>query len=256
MENLNTSENFVKEFGEAMRPCQFLETLFNATPNLHFFIKNIRGEFVAFNNNLMKSLDCQNPEELIGRTDYDYTPSFLADIYVKDDKALIASGKPIIEKLELAPSDELIPDWRLTTKIPIFGKDGSVIGLAGLTRMLKSNDPIYLGHSELGIAIDYIKQNYMKKISIIDVAKKIDMSVSSVERLFKQIFKTTPIKYIKKIRLNAACRELRLTENSIAQIAENCGFYDQSSMNRDFRTILNLTPYHYRKKYRRDKNRQ
>ncbi len=242
------------EFGETLQVGQFMETLFNVSPNMQYFVKNINGQFMAFNNNLMKSLGCKAPEELFGKTDYDFTPSFLADMFVRDDKRVMSTGKPIIEKLELAPSDELIPDWRLTTKIPLYGKGGKVAGLAGVTRLLKGNDPIYLGHPEIRVAIEFIRGNYMKKISIDDVSRQVNMSVSSIERLFKRIFKTTPIKYIKKIRLNAACRELRFGNTPISKIADQCGFYDQSSMNRDFRSVLNLTPLHYRKKYWRSKN--
>jgi len=247
-------DDLVKQFGESLQSGQFLEQLFNVAPNLHYFVKDTEGRFVAFNNNLMKSLDCKKPEDLYGKTDYDFTPSFLADMFVRDDKHVMTTGRPILEKLELAPSDELIPDWRLSTKIPLYGKDGKIVGLAGVTRMLKSTDPIYLGHPEISVAIDYIKRNYMNKISILEVSEQVGISVSSIERLFKRIFKTTPIKYIKKIRLNAACRELRFSDVAIADIAEKCGFYDQSSMNRDFRSVLNLTPFHYRKKYKRDKN--
>ncbi len=228
-----------------------MEKLFSTFPNSYFFLKNADGRFISCCDNMLRVYGLTNADDIIGKTDADIMPRFMADSIMKDDRIVMKTEKPILDRFELAPSDDFIPDWRLTSKIPIFSKSGDVIGLAGITRVIRSEESIYRGHPEVSAVLAHIRANYMNKISIDDIARVAEMSVSSIERVFKHFFKTTPIKYLKKVRLNVACKLLRGTSTPIPQIAKECGFYDQSSMNRDFRSVLNLTPLKYRKRFRR-----
>ena len=99
------------------------------------------------------------------------------------------------------------------------------------------------------LIIGFAKRDYRKKISVTDMAKVGGISVSSQERLFHASFGITPLTYLKKIRLNAACQLLRDTDTEIAEIAVECGFSEQSNMTRAFRQELKITPLRYRKRF-------
>lgn len=246
-----TSESFEKEIGEfceAMAPGQFMEELFSATEDMGFFIKNLDGKFISCNETFHCTFGIEKKCDILGMRDCDIMPAFLADSVMKDDKRVMKTKKPIVKRIELLATESFIPDWRITTKIPVFSKSGSVIGIAGVTRVIRSSDKMYQSHPEVSRVLAYIRANYKRKISINDIAREAGMSISSVERLFKKLFKTTPIKYLKKVRLNVACKLLRSENTPISQIVKECGFYDQSSMNRDFRSVLNITPLGYRKR--------
>ena len=68
-------------------------------------------------------------------------------------------------------------------------------------------------------------------------------------RLFVNTFKETPAKYALRLRLNLARDLLETTEFTVAAIALESGFYDQSHLVKSFRTIYKMTPADYRKRH-------
>jgi len=92
----------------------------------------------------------------------------------------------------------------------------------------------------------FIENNYPTTITIADIAKSGDISISSCLRLFKQILKTTPIQYLIKFRLHKAVKEFYSLEGrSIGDIAYSCGFSDATYFNRCFKKEFGCTPTEY-----------
>ena len=77
-----------------------------------------------------------------------------------------------------------------------------------------------------------------------------ELSVRQFERKFKEYLKMPPQQYIIKMRVHAACDDLRRSRKSIADIATDLGFYDQAAFSRQFRKHMGMTPLFYRKEYR------
>jgi two-component system response regulator YesN len=58
--------------------------------------------------------------------------------------------------------------------------------------------------------------------------------------------------YIITYRLKLAKRLLELTEKSVSDIAEECGFTDASYFTKTFRTAFGMTPKDYRNGFKED----
>jgi AraC-like DNA-binding protein len=186
---------------------------------------------------------------MLGKTDYDYSPDFLADGFFADDQYVIRTGEAIVNKIELVPSADGSLDWLCTTKIPLFDAQGEVVGLAGVARMIRDHDAVYADHPEMRRIVNHVRQHYREKLSIADLASVGGISVSSQERLFKKTFGLTPLMYLRRTRLNAACQLLRSSAVGLSDIAVQCGFNDQTSMTRAFRQELKITPLKYRRSF-------
>ena len=92
----------------------------------------------------------------------------------------------------------------------------------------------------------FIENNYHTTITIANIAKSGDISISSCLRLFKQILKTTPIQYLIKYRLQKAVEEFDSLEGrNIGDIAYSCGFSDATYFNRCFKKEFGCTPTEY-----------
>ena len=92
----------------------------------------------------------------------------------------------------------------------------------------------------------FIENNYPTTITIANIAKSGDISISSCLRLFKQILKTTPIQYLIKYRLQKAVEEFDSLEGrNIGDIAYSCGFSDATYFNRCFKKEFGCTPTEY-----------
>ena len=81
------------------------------------------------------------------------------------------------------------------------------------------------------------------------MAKAAGMSSRAFERTFLREYGLPPQQYLKRLRIQTACRLLVDTRESIASIAQRCGFADQSHLTREFRRVTESTPAAYRSEY-------
>ncbi|CAA6678565.1 MULTISPECIES: AraC family transcriptional regulator [unclassified Lentimonas] len=243
------SDTMQRRFLSSLRPGQLLESLFDNVPGAFFFVKDIESRFMGGSLSFAQTLGEVSIDVMIGRTDYDYSPDFLADGFYADDQRVIRTGQAITNQIELVPSADGSLDWLCTSKIPLFGEDGSVVGLAGVTRIIRDSDSVYADHPEMRKIVDFVREHYREKLSVADLAKVGGISVSSQERLFKKTFELTPLMYLRRTRLNAACKMLRDSTLGLAEIAVQCGFNDQTNMTRAFSQELKITPLKYRRSF-------
>lgn len=239
----------------SLRRGQSLVALFDSVPGAHFFVKDRQSRFMDGSRSFAHTLGESSIDSMLGKTDHDYSPDFLADAFYADDQKVMSTGEGIYNKIELVPSEDGALDWLCTTKIPLYGEDGQIVGLAGVARVIRDSDSVYADHPEMHLIVDYVRAHYREKLSVTDMAREGGISVSSQERLFRKTFGLTPLMYLRKTRLNAACKLLRDTDTSLSEIAVQCGFNDQTNMTRAFRMELKITPLRYRRRFSESRSR-
>jgi AraC-like DNA-binding protein len=79
-------------------------------------------------------------------------------------------------------------------------------------------------HPAVYAALTFIHEHYADEIILIDIAHHAGVSPEHLIRLFKQYERTTPIRYIWKLRVKQAASLLTNTGLSITEIAYRCGF--------------------------------
>ncbi|NBA85797.1 helix-turn-helix domain-containing protein [Emticicia sp. CRIBPO] len=91
-----------------------------------------------------------------------------------------------------------------------------------------------------------IEANLFSQVSIEELARKTNLSVSSFKREFTKLYNDSPANYIKNKRLEKAAELLLVSGNRITDIAFDCGFNDLANFTRSFHEKFNVTPTHYR----------
>lgn len=111
----------------------FLRTLIDNIPD-YIFIKDTERRFLISNIAHAQSVGLSDPNELIGKTAYDFFPHNLALRFDADDRDVIQSGNPLIgvERITLDAQGNRI--WASTTKVPLRDAQGNIIGLVGISR--------------------------------------------------------------------------------------------------------------------------
>ena len=236
-------------FMASLAPGQLMESLFDLVPGVIYFVKDRQSRFMGCSQSFAETLGGDKPADLFGKMDYDFSPDFLADAFYADDQEVMKSGNAFYNKVELVPSADGSLDWLCTSKIPLYGTAGDVVGLAGVARIIQDTDSVYTDHPEMHVIVNYVRAHYREKISVAMMAEQGGISVSSQERLFRKTFGLTPLMYLRKTRLNAACKLLRDTDTELSEIAVKCGFNDQTNMTRAFRLELKITPLRYRRRF-------
>lgn len=104
-----------------------------------------------------------------------------------------------------------------------------------------------LGNMILG-SMDYISDHISEPIKVSDLADWCHISETHFRRVFSSYMNMSPLAYINLVRIQTACEYLKKTDESVADIAEKCGFLTNSTFNRNFRQIMGVTPVEWRKR--------
>jgi len=239
-----------REFLEAIRPDQAFHLLFDHLPGVLFFAKDTEGRLLAANRALLDLYGYEREEDFWGVTDFELLPRSLAEKFRQDDVRIVQTGRPMLEIVEVFISRQGTPAWFLTNKIPVFSREGDVIGVMGTIQDYEQQRELLPPDSDILPALNHIGAHFTRDIAIPHLAELCGLSVRQFERKFKEHLKTPPLQYIIKMRVHAACDALRQTRRSIADIATDLGFYDQAAFSRQFRKHMRMTPLYYRKEYR------
>ena len=140
---------FQRRFIERLDRPWDLGLLFDYLPDTYFYAKNLRGQFVMVNQALATIFGACTPEEMIGKTDHDYSPHDLADQYVAEDRRVIETRKPVTHQPWLIPDHRGMLKWYLSSKIPLFDKAGKVIGIAGAMRDVEKASELLAPYREM-----------------------------------------------------------------------------------------------------------
>jgi AraC-like DNA-binding protein len=223
------------------------DLLFNHLEGVAFFAKNSALELQAANREFWHRLPVNSEADLIGKTDFELFPPRLAENFRRDDLAVMKSGEPMLNILELFFDEQGLPDWFLTNKFPIRSASAEVIGVMGTVRNFAGDRRAISSLAQLDHAVQYLRSNFRSPILTTDLAARCNMSLRQFNRSFKEAFNTTPTDFLIKTRIHAACESLRNSDAPIWEIAVQNGFYDQSLLNRHFRRHMGTTPLRYRR---------
>jgi PAS domain S-box-containing protein len=117
---------------------QLLRTVIDNVPD-YIYVKDRKGRFIADNQAVAHNLGV-TPEQVIGKTDFDFFPKELAEQYFADEQRVMETGEALISREE--PNYYPVTDswgWHLTTTVPLRDLQGEVIGLVGVSRDITSH---------------------------------------------------------------------------------------------------------------------
>ena len=100
--------------------------------------------------------------------------------------------------------------------------------------------------TEVAKALEFMHLKYAEKLTVNDVAKSANMSVSHFSRTFKTEIGMPPLEKLIEIRLSKARQMLDNTARSISQVAVDCGFATPSHFSTAFSRSFGVSPSQYR----------
>ena len=115
-----------------------LQTLFDQAPDVAFFVKDAQGRYVAVNDSLVMRHGLKHKSDVLGKCPRDICPGDFGRLPSEQDARVLRTGRPLIGHLELQWYRPHDPVWCLTTKLPIRGDDGEVLGLIGFSRDVRA----------------------------------------------------------------------------------------------------------------------
>jgi AraC-like DNA-binding protein len=122
----------------------------------------------------------------------------------------------------------------------------AVAAVIGELARLASDDRggLRQSHRSVDLAVAYIHAHWREDFTATELAEAAQASPFHLIRIFSQHVGIAPSAYRRALRVCAARRLLR-TGRIPAEVAAECGFYDQSHLNRHFKAVLGVTPRQY-----------
>lgn len=110
-----------------------LRALMDNVPDT-IYIKDTAGRFIRVNRAQAHILGIREPTEAIGKTDFDFFSSAHAHAAYEDEQHIIATGQPVMDKMEELTWPDGQCRWVSATKAPLFDQTGQCLGIVGISR--------------------------------------------------------------------------------------------------------------------------
>jgi PAS domain S-box-containing protein len=144
-----------------------LPKLINTIPD-NIFVKDANSRFLLANKWVASIMGVKTPDELIGKTDFNFYPSKMAQKFYNDEQEIIKTGIPKINIVEKVLNRTKGILYYSTTKVPLKNNQGNIIGIMGIgrdiTRSIKEKKQLRRAKIEAERA-DKLKTAFLANIS-------------------------------------------------------------------------------------------
>lgn len=209
-----------------------------------------------------KNTNCQNTEasavviqwkeDLVGKEWLD-TKEFAA---VKKLHTLSSKGIHFSPKVAISLKDHLLeiteadPFRKLMMLLEILNTLALSNDYDLLCKRDYTNNTNLIDSERINTVYQYVKNNYMQKITLQSIASTVFMSEESFSRFFSKIMKKTFFSFLNEYRINVACKLLIETEQQIAQVCYSSGYETIPFFYRQFKKFKNCSPQFYRSQFK------
>ena len=224
--------------------------LFDLMPDVSFFAKDREFRFMCASQRFIERFGYHHESDIIGRDDFDLFPSRLAENFRRDDEEVLRTGAPKRDIVELFFTEQGVPDWFITHKLPLRDRRGRVIGVMGTVHSYEARRQVMQPYLQLDRAVAYIRGNFRHGVTVKELSHAVHLSARQLHRKFVETFGSSPQAFILKLRLQAACEALQRGDAPIGEVARELGFCDQSAFTQLFQKHIGLAPLKYRQRFR------
>lgn len=224
--------------------------LFDHMPDVSFFAKDHRFRLMCASQRFIERFGFHDEAQVLGKDDFQLFPSRLAENFRRDDEEVLRTGQPKLNIVELFFTEQGVPDWFVTNKLPIRDRRDRVIGVMGTVQSYEARRQVLQPYLQIDRAVTYIRENFRRGVSVKELAIVLHVSLRQLQRRFVEAFGIGPQAFIIKLRIQAACEALQHEGSLINEVATSLGFCDQSAFTQLFQKHVGLTPLKYQKRYR------
>ncbi|MFA6545612.1 MAG: PAS domain S-box protein, partial [Limisphaerales bacterium] len=110
-----------------------LRALLDNVPDRIYF-KDTEARFLQCSMAMARRLGLKDAADVMGKTDYDFYPTELANGYYAEEQEILLTGAAIINKVECQVAQDGAEIWASVTKVPLRNRGGFITGIIGISR--------------------------------------------------------------------------------------------------------------------------
>jgi PAS domain S-box-containing protein len=109
------------------------QTLLDNSPD-HIYFKDTQSRFIKSSEAQARQFGLASPDEMVGKTDFDFFGESHARPAYEDEQEIIRTGRPMIAREEREEWKDGHVTWASSTKMPMRDGTGKIIGIMGISR--------------------------------------------------------------------------------------------------------------------------
>jgi PAS domain S-box-containing protein len=129
-----------------------LQALIESLPD-QIYVKDAAGHFIRANTAVARMFGQNDPAAIQGKTDFDFFPTGLAQQFADEERQIIRTGQPLVNREACLQDSAGQTHWLLTTKVPWRDHSGRLIGTVGsnrdVTSLKKAEEELRRANAEL-----------------------------------------------------------------------------------------------------------
>lgn len=150
-------------------------------------------------------------------------------------------GQRLMHMREMDNFSKLL-ELLMVLQILAYAKDFTPLNINHLSVEVKPQD-----QQRMREIYHFVEQHFHRKFKQDEVADIVRMSTSAFCRFFKKQTHKRFIDFLNEFRVNHACRMLSEEGKTISEVCFACGFNNLSHFNKQFRSIVGITPSAFRR---------
>ena len=219
--------------------------IFGPLPHVLFCLKRPDGSYAQANRAFALRCGKNHEREVLDRCAIELFPPELARSYEAQDRAVLTTGRPVTNQLERISRPDGTLGWFLTSKSPIHGPGGiEAVMVVSIDLNAASMRGDSLG--SLANVVDRVRTEPGKRWRVAELAKLSGLGIRQLERQMQRVLGVGAKQFLQTTRVEHAAMLLTTNSSTLAAIAEQCGYYDQSQFSREFRSQTGMAPGKYR----------
>jgi transcriptional regulator GlxA family with amidase domain len=171
--------------------------------------------------------------------DFDDQPIYIADGRVCTSAGVTAALDLMLSFIEQDVGSELARDVarELVTYLQRPGNQAQM-------SMFTAAPPTH--HSLVRATLDHIETNLSADLTTASLADRVGVSERHLARLFRKELATSPARFVRRARAEAAAHLLTGTDLTVGAIAIRCGYGTVETLRQAFQRTFGVSPAHYR----------
>ncbi len=174
---------------QAQKELSHEKNLFQALLDMipdHLYYKDLSSKFLKVSKSMLGTFNASAPEELIGKSDFDFFDKEHAQVAFDNEQEIISTGKPMVGNVEKEIHKDGSQTWAETTKMPLLDESGTPIGTIGITKNITHSKLLEVEAIYKSDILKSMVDNTPDAIFTFDHEYKIVIANDRIKEQFKQ----------------------------------------------------------------------